>query len=210
MKILIPNPFGFPRPSREAIAGLRRDYGGSEAYAAFLAVQNGLEVDRLAMSGARDAYLSEIEGDSDEGRPDLRVLYGLDSGRPYHELRKALSDWLFTPYFLPIGEGYGGNVYVEILKGEHHGSIASLNHEYYLGGNLDDFLAAAKLDGFAAADDDARADMLSSERVGLAWRHAPSLTVFLDSCLRFADGRGYVVDALAGERSATLKAAGGS
>jgi len=194
MKLLFPNPWGFARAAQSEIEKLRKEHGFSQAYADFLCGQNGVAFDKVKTDDKE--YFAPSDADSD-GNAEIRRLYGLDSGEKYCELRDAIKDWMFLPWFFPVGVDYGGNVFVEILHGKSRGFVASLDHEYFLGSSsLEEFLEDFKIEKFFEKSQDEQCDLLTSEKIGLAWMHATSFAEFTGSCLHInEDGFGFVVDA---------------
>lgn len=193
MRLLFPNPWGFAPPESRAVEEMRARFGFSQAYADFLLTQNGVLFDEVDIGV--DRYLAPSDAAPDE-RPDIRALYGLDSGSEHYELRDGLDDWMFLSWLFPIGADYGGNVYVEVLHGSRQGFVASLDHEMFLGNaSLEDYLDDAGLDDFFDFGADVQSDFLTSPDTGLAWLHATNFKEFTDSCLHVSKGRGgFVVD----------------
>lgn len=199
MKIRFPNPYGyFPPPAAEAVTTLQSQSGFSEDYAEFLRTQNGLSFDRLGAAG--DAASRYLHGQPDApAYPDLRVLYGYQCGDPHYELGDRLNPEgnMFHRVLLAVGEGYDGNLYVEVLAGQHKGCIASLDHELHAASDsLQDFCDEMELGDPDALSAAALADRLMDEDLGLAWKHADSFDQFLCECVHLdTEGGGFVRDA---------------
>ncbi|MGY0505247.1 hypothetical protein [Luteimonas sp. e5] len=198
MKIRFPNPYGYPLPPAGEVVELQAEFEFSDAYADFLKTQNGLLFDHLDAAGdAASAYLHGTP--TEPGYPDVRVLFGFRSRDPHYELADRLCSTrnLFHGVFLPIGEGYDGAMYVEVLAGRQRGCIASLDHEMHAGANsLADFCKAMELGDPAAMSTDALADALMDDALGLAWVHADDFASFLGECLHLdSSGCGRVIDA---------------
>ncbi|ARU05250.1 hypothetical protein CCO03_11680 [Comamonas serinivorans] len=195
MQILFPNSFGHPLPQEDEVLDLQEQYGFSQDYAEFLFRQNGFSFDRLADASDPDECLAVGEDDA-EGNADLRHLYALGAEAPFDDLNAQLEDFIFREVLFPIGAGYGGQVFVEVLAGKYQGFIASLDHELYASNtSLEEYLEEAELEG-SEEDRDALADALCDPESGLAWFHARSLRQFLSECV-FCDESltGFVMDA---------------
>ncbi len=196
MRIRFPNPYGYARISEARAKELQACYGFSDAYRKFLVTQNGLLLD--ALECANGDYLARDDAHA-QGCSDLRVLYGLDSDDEEYELEDHLDDAeIFGGCFFPIGEGYGGNTYVEVLRGSRRGWIASLDRGMYVScEDLQSFVEEMELEGFDEASPDERADLLTDPEFGLAWFHATSMTEFVERCVHCDTHlRGFVRDAL--------------
>lgn len=175
----LPNPFGATPVADEAVVALQRKYGFSSDYASFLRTPNGFSPHALEDSGQRERYVV-ADARGEEG-PDLALLFSADV-----LAKEAPRVGALGGYFFPIGKGYGGDHYAEVLCGKHRVSIVSLNHEAYLGvSSLENFVE--QYDGFAdfdvdfdELDDDQRADFLvETEGLDLVWKIAPSLSALL-------------------------------
>ena len=197
MQVIFPNPYGFKLPEMARIQAMQKQYAFSNEYANFLQIQNGFSFDSLENCSDDERHLSVGEEVSD-GNSDLRVLYGLDSDDPYYELTDACEEFsLFQGLFFPIGVGYGGNDYVEILAGRFKGYIASLDHDMYACcDSIEDYIKDMELDGFQDLSLDEKANVLADDELGLVWFHAGSMKEFTDSCIYCDDGySGFVRDA---------------
>jgi hypothetical protein len=195
MQVLFPNAFGHPLPQEDEVLDLQDQYGFSQDCAEFLFRQNGFSFDRLADSSDADECLAAGEDDAD-GHSDLRHLFGLGAEAPFDDLQAQLEEFMFRELLFPIGAGYNGNVYVEVLAGKYQGFIASLDHEMFAGSaSLEEFLDEFELDA-QAMDRDELADALCDPKLGLAWFHARSLRQFLSECV-FCDEAltGFALDA---------------
>ena len=193
MKVVFPNPFGNAPVPPERVAELQRRLLFSAEYAEFLATQNGFIFDDLRDSDCRDAYLAEPDLEP-TGSPDIRVLYNADARDPYYDLEDNAAS-IFSEIFLPIGAGYGGDEYVEVLAGENKGRIASLDHEMYAGcEQLDDLLEEFDLSHLTDSSRAKQADALADSDLGLMWFHADSFRDFLSDGIH-CDARyaGFVV-----------------
>jgi hypothetical protein len=202
MQVLFPNPYGFKLPQKNHIPALQKLYGFSNDYAEFLRLQNGFLFDKLEESVGNKKYLSASLDDA-EHCSDLRVLYGFESGDDYYDLLDNLENLImFQSVFFPIGVGYGGNDYVEILAGEFKGFIASLDHEMYASSSsIEDFVDEMNLKGFHDFSVDEKADVLVDEQLGLVWLHAISMAEFTECCIRCDQQfRGFVSDAASLDR----------
>ena len=194
MQVLFPNIFGHGLPEEEEVLDLQEQYGFSQDYAEFLFRQNGFSFDRLADSPEADECLVPGEDDS-EGNADLRHLNGLNSDSPFDDLQAVLEDSMFRELLFPLGVGYGGNLFVEVLAGQYQGFIASLDHEMYAScASLEEFFDEFDLDALCL-DRDEMTDALCDPKLGLAWFHARSFRQFISECV-FCDEalNGFVLD----------------
>ena len=99
--------------------------------------------------------------------------------------------------FFPIGVGYGGYDYVEVLAGKYKGYIGSLDHDMYAGSeDLDEFIDNMELEGYQDAALDEQANILADPDLGLMWFHATSMKEFVDECIHCDEnGTGFARDA---------------
>ena len=182
MQVLFPNIFGHGLPEEEEVLDLQEQYGFSQDYAEFLFRQNGFSFDRLADSPEADECLVPGEDDG-EGNADLRHLNGLNSDSPFDDLQAVLDDCMFRELLFPIGVGYGGNLYVEVLGGQYQGFIASLDHDMYASSaSLEEFFDEFELDAQGLSRDE-MIDALCDPELGLAWFHARSFRQFISECV---------------------------
>ena len=201
MKITFPNPAGYKLPNKTSVLAFQKQYGFSDQYAAFLLTQNGFSFKPYdENTDVRSAYANySVPSDDDsEGSSDLSVLYGFDSGDKYYDLadnQEGLD--IFKGVFFPIGVGYGGNDYVEVLAGKYKGYIGSLDHDMYAGSeDLDEFIDNMELEGYQDATLDEQANMLADPDLGLMWFHATSMKEFLAECIHCDEnGTGFARDA---------------
>jgi hypothetical protein len=197
MQIIFPNPYGYKLPKEYRVRVLQKQYQFSDAYADFLLTQNGFLFDSLVECPDRAKFIVPSAHDP-EHYSDLRVLYGFDSGDEYYDLEDCIESLsIFQTAFFPIGSGYGGNDYVEVLHGKFKGYIGSLDHEMYAGNSgIDDFLEDMGLEGFPDMTRDEQTDALADPELGLLWLHASSMTEFVQDCIYCDDGfRGFARDA---------------
>ncbi len=201
MKIIFPNPAGYKLPTQARVLAYQKLHGFSNQYADFLLTQNGFSFKSYdENSDVRKAYagFSEASDDDSEGNSDLSVLYGLDSGDGYYDLEDNQQGLdIFKGVFFPIGVGYGGNDYVEVLAGKYKGYIGSLDHDMYAGSDdLDEFIDNMELEGYQDATRDQQADMLADPDLGLMWFHAKSMKEFVAECIHCDEqGSGFARDA---------------
>ena len=122
MKVNFPNRLGHASTSPEQVDLLSSQFGFSAAYSDFLKNQNGFNFSDLE-SISETAEILTGDPESSEGKSDLRVLYSIGTEDPYYDLEIKISDPFatFGGAFFPIGEGYGGNLFVEVLHGEKKG-----------------------------------------------------------------------------------------
>ncbi len=194
MQILFPNAFGQTLPQEDEVLDLQERHGFSDEYAEFLFRQNGFSFDALADSSEAEDCLADGEDDS-EGASDLRLLFGLGSDTPFDDLNTQVEEFMFRGLFFPIGVGYGGNPYVEVLTGKYQGFIASLDHELFAGNvSFEEFLDEFDIDAGLERED--MVDALCAPDLGLAWFHARNVQQFLSECI-FCDEAltGFVMDA---------------
>lgn len=201
MKINFPNPDGYKLPTKARVLAYQKEHGFSNDYADFLLTQNGFSFksydEDTDVRTAYAEYSSESDNNS-ETHSDLSVLYGFDSGDEYYDLadnQQGLD--IFKGVFFPIGVGYGGNDYVEVLAGKYKGYIGSLDHDMYAGSNdLDEFIDNMELEGYQDAPLDQQADMLADPELGLMWFHATSMKEFAADCVHYdVNGNGFARDA---------------
>ncbi len=182
MQVLFPNGFGHPLPRQDEVLDLQDRHGFSEDYAEFLLRQNGLSFVRMAEAPDAAEYLAESD-DEAQGHSDLSDLLGLGSDLPFDDLEARIEEFIFRDLLFPIGSGYGGNDYVEVLAGKYKGFVASLDHEMYAGNaSLEDFLEEFEIDA-SDLDRDGLADALCDPDLGLAWFHANSVRQFVSECV---------------------------
>lgn len=195
MRIKFPNPFGYQLPAKARVDALCKNLPVPADYQRFLLTQNGLDLSALSESTERQRFMEQWAEPTH--CPDLRALFGLDSGNEFHDLEAAIEgDGTFGGLLLPIGASYGGDSYVLVLAGKYTGCVASLDHEMHAGSDsAEAFAAEFEIDGFDEMTPDERADALLDEDLGLAWLHAPSMSAFLEACVH-CDERycGYVMD----------------
>jgi hypothetical protein len=201
MQILFPNPDGYKLPAKERVLAYQKQYGFSDQYADFLLTQNGFSFktydEDTDVCAAYAKYSAESDNDS-EGHSDLSVLYGFDSGDEYYDLEDNQQGLeIFKGVFFPIGVGYGGNDYVEVLAGKYKGYIGSLDHDLYAGSeDLDEFIENMELEGYQDAQQDEQANMLADPDLGLMWFHATSMKEFAAKCVHYDEtGWGFARDA---------------
>lgn len=196
MNILFPNPFGWVLPSRTQVSALQEQYGFSEAYADFLLTQNGFSADKLWDSPKRDHYLSGEWLDS-EHCTDLRFLFGIVPDQDHVDLASYLTlPSLFTELWFPIGIGYGGDEFAEILHGKYRGYIASFDHGIaaYCD-TLAQFANEIAIPQHVIMDKAALCDLLCEPSRGFAWLHAPSLPALLQQSYHVDKmGRGFLTN----------------
>lgn len=201
MKITFPNPAGCKLPSKTRVLAYQNEQGFSDQYADFLLTQNGFSFkpyDKDTDVRLDYAAYSEASDNDSEGHSDLSVLYGFDSGDEYYDLEDNQQGLdLFKSVFFPIGVGYGGNDYVEVLAGKYKGYIGSLDHDMYAGSDdLDDFIDNMELEGYQDAPLDEQANMLTDPDLGLMWFHATSMKEFAAECIHCDEnGNGFARDA---------------
>ena len=197
MKVNFPNRLGHASTSPEQVDLLSSQFGFSAAYSDFLKNQNGFNFSDLE-SISETAEILTGDPESSEGKSDLRVLYSIGTEDPYYDLEIKISDPFatFGGAFFPIGEGYGGNLFVEVLHGEKKGYIASLDHELYASSSdFEDFLEEFDLPTNGQTAE--LADALMDDELGLAWIHAESFERFIDSGVRVdEDMTGFAEDLL--------------
>ncbi|WP_157669435.1 SMI1/KNR4 family protein [Chitinibacter sp. GC72] len=195
MKILFPNPYGYELPSSDRVAAIQEKYQFSNDYSAFLRQQNGFVISSLEEAADSPEYMADSPEEED-GKPDFRVLYGLDSADKYYDLEEQQHAFIFKDLFFPIGVDYGGNDFVEILHGKFKGYIASLDHDLYAScDSQEEFIQEFELDNFAALSPSEKADLLADEEIGLAWLLAPSMSEFTAKSIHCNENfSGYVVD----------------
>ena len=184
MKVIFPNPYGNSPASESQIASLKDAFGISEDYAQFLKEQNGFSFEKLEESEISKNYLTG-EAESSEGKSDLRVLYSYGTEEPYYDVKEKIKEEFYTfgGAFFPVGEGYGGNLYVEILHGDRKGYVASLDHELYASsGSFDEFLEEFEISRTTNLSD--LANKLVDEELGLAWFHAATFNDFISQSVR--------------------------
>ncbi len=197
MRVVFPNPYGYKLPQRPEVDALQHKYGFSDQYAQFLLSQNGLSFDAIdAQSSAHGKYLVDDERTSDH-RPDLRYLYGLNSGKDYADLAQQNEQYaIFSGHLMVIGSGYGGDEYVEVLKGRFRGCIGSLDHDMYAScDSVEQFAEEMGIAGFTDLSADEQADRLLAPELGLIWFHAGSFAEFAADGVHCDDSRsGYVIN----------------
>jgi hypothetical protein len=201
MQILFPNPAGYKLPTKARVLAYQKEQGFSDQYADFLITQNGFSFkpyDENSDVLAEYAKYSAQSDNNSEGHSDLSVLYGFESGDEYYDLadnQKGLD--IFKGVFFPIGVGYGGNDYVEVLAGKYKGYIGSLDHDMYAGSeDLDEFIDNMELEGYQDAPPDEQANMLADPDLGLMWFHATSMKEFAAKCVHYDEnGTGFARDA---------------
>ena len=198
MQVIFPNPFsGGPLPSAQAVQDLQGQHGFSDALAQFYLKQNGFDHGRLDEDPEADkAFLRGGEDDS-SGCADLARLFALNADEPYMDLGDAIESNMFAGLCFPIGESYGGNLYVEILCGRYKGFIADLDHELYLGSDsFEAFLDEMELDVQGLSGDQVM-DTLCDPDSDLVWFHARDMQQFLNDCVfRDENGNCFVRDAV--------------
>ena len=198
MQVIFPNPFGGgPLPSAQAVQDLQSQHGFSDALAQFYLQQNGFDYGRL--NDEPDVAKAFLRGGEDDlsGCADLARLFALNADEPHMDLGAAIAHNMFAGLCFPIGESYGGNLYVEILCGRYKGFIADLDHEMYLGSvSFKAFLAEMELDVQGLSRDQVM-DKLCGLSSGLVWFHARDVTQFLSDCVsRDEDGNCMIRDAV--------------
>ena len=203
MQILFPNPFGWTLPSAEKVTALQQQYGFSDTYAEFLRIQNGFRVDNLWDNPQRNRYLTGEWLDS-EHCIDLRLLFGIVPTQPHFDLEDYLTmPSLFAGLWFPIGMGYGGDEFAEILHGKYQGYIASFDHgllAHYQ--TLEEVAAAMGIQDNEFLDKAALCDRLCAPELGFAWLHAPSFAALLQQYFHIDErGRGFLTN----EPSATVE-----
>ena len=195
MRVIFPNPFGYPLPQRDQVLRLKEQHHFSDGYTEFLLSQNGFCFASLAGSENPRQFMGAIDADLGN-ESELKVLYGLvdreDAG--LEQKTEALS--MFGWSFIPIGEGYSGNDYVEVLRGKFAGYVASLDHKMYGAcSDLDEFLDAVGRQDLSAASPEALTDALTDPGLGLVSMHATSMREFIANCVHCDDQfKGYVLD----------------
>jgi hypothetical protein len=201
MQILFPNPAGYKLPTKARVLAYQKEKGFSGEYADFLITQNGFSFkpyDENSDVLAEYAKYSAQSDNNSEGHSDLSALYGFESGDEYYDLadnQEGLD--IFKGVFFPIGVGYGGNDYVEVLAGKYKGYIGSLDHDMYAGSeDLDEFIDNMELEGYQDAPPDEQANMLADPDLGLMWFHATSMKEFAAHCVHYDEtGWGFARDA---------------
>jgi hypothetical protein len=201
MKILFPNPLGYKLPTQARVLAYQQQLGFSDDYADFLLTQNGFSFkpyDEDTDVCIEYAKYSAQSDNNSEGHSDLSVLYGFDSGDEYYDLSDNQPGLdIFKGLFFPIGVGYGGNDYVEVLAGKYKGYVGSLDHDMYAGAeDLDEFIDNMELEGYQDAPSDEQANMLADPDLGLMWFHATSMKEFVADCVHYDEtGNGFARDA---------------
>jgi hypothetical protein len=201
MKIIFPNPAGFKLPTKANVLAYQKLHGFSDQYADFLIAQNGFSFkpyDEDTDACAAYAKYSTESDNNAEGHSDLSALYGFESGDEYYDLEDNQQGLdIFKGVFFPIGVGYGGNDYVEVLAGKYKGYIGSLDHDMYAGAkDLDEFIDNMELEGYQDAPRDQQANMLADPDLGLLWLHATSMKEFAAECVHYDEqGTGFARDA---------------
>ena len=198
MQVMFPNPFGGgPLPSAQAVQDLQSQHGFSDALAQFYLQQNGFDTNRMdAEPEAAKAFLRGAEVDSSRCA-DLASLLALNADKAYMDLGAEVESNFFSGLCFPIGAGYGGNLYVEILCGRHKGFIADLNHELFFGcDSFEAFLDEMELDVQGLSRDQVM-DTLCDPDSDLVWFHARDMQQFLNDCVfRDENGNCFVRDAV--------------
>lgn len=178
MKVVFPNPYGFPLPAPDRVHQHQRAQGFSYAYRDFLLTQNGFSAQALSKAPDSETYL--IPAERPPGKPlGLRVLYGMDTTSQDSAPSTTDTNQL-APVFLPIGAGEGSIRFVEVLAGRHRGYIASLDLARVADtGSLHAYLARHKTQPDTPSTPDALADALCHHDLNLVRLHAATLTDFL-------------------------------
>ena len=198
MQVMFPNPFGGgPLPSAQAVQDLQSQHGFSDALAQFYLRQNGFNSQAMdADPEAAQAFLRGGEADP-PGAADLARLFALNADKAHMDLGGEVESNFFSGLCFPIGAGYGGNLYVEILCGRHKGFIADLNHELFFGcDSFEAFLDEMELDVQGLSRDQVM-DTLCDPDSDLVWFHARDMQQFLNDCVfRDENGNCFVRDAV--------------
>jgi hypothetical protein len=179
-QVRFPNSFGFVSPSGDLVSELQQRHGFSDAYAAFLTTQNGWNAVQHA-----EHPLDTVPSPSatSEGHPDLKFLFALQAGSD--DINLALELQLDDPLlavFFPIGVSYGGDLYVEVLRGQDVGRI----------GSIDAGLAMEIISTYDRVAD--AADILTDPETGVLWKHAANFNDFLTCIHLDKSGCGFVID----------------
>ena len=188
-KVTFPNPFGFPKPTKEVIELLQKKYHFSDEYATFLFEQNGFN-DIPFFDSNYVEFTTNYDGEEPWQR--FGCLYGLNSNSEYYDLIEAQTYNIFTDIFFKIGTDPGGNEFVEVLSGTHKGWIGCIDHDFYIvHDTLASFLAFWEEEtGDENLKDlsvDKLTNLLISEDYGMINFHAKSMKEFLTDCFIIKD-----------------------
>ena len=99
-KVTFPNPFGFPKSTKEEIQSLQEKYKFSDEYAIFLLDQNGFN-DLVFFDTDYKNYTTNYT--DEEPWQMFGCLYGLNSNSEYYDLIEAQTYNIFTDIFFKIG-----------------------------------------------------------------------------------------------------------
>ena len=193
-RVKFPNPFGYALPKESEVRKLQKRYGFSDGYAEFLIKHNGLDSYACKDFGQEEFFVPDASRDAEDIGEDIRYLFSVNSGNEYSDLKGNLKDWkMLRPYFFPIGDDAGGNVFVEVLVGPLKGSIGNLNHDlFYDVDSLAELLEEEEDVGLKDMTEEQIIELLTSEDLDLFWLHAPSMEVFVRDCI-FAKGNSFGV-----------------
>ncbi|MDR1850389.1 MAG: SMI1/KNR4 family protein [Zoogloeaceae bacterium] len=193
-RVKFPNPFGYALPKESEVRKLQKRYGFSDGYAEFLMQHNGLDCYACKDFGQEEFFVPDASRDADDIGEDIRYLFSVNSGNEYSDLKGNLEDWkMLLPYFFPIGDDAGGNVFVEVLVGPLKGAIGNLDHgRLYSVDTLAELLEEEEDAELEDMTEEQMIELLTSEDLDLFWLHAPSMEVFVRDCI-FAKGDSFGV-----------------
>ncbi len=183
LRVTFPNPFGDAPPPAAEIAALQKTYGFSDSYASLLGTQNGFQMSKLEAAEDRDMFMAPSAGALSS--IDFAQLFSVSELPAAQHRVRSLGKWFF-----PVGKGYGGDQYAEVLHGSYRGAIVHLNKEIgFLGASsfqdigLYDTFEDFGID-FDALSVGEQADFfVNEERLDLVGRQAASIDDFLAMCV---------------------------
>lgn len=188
-KVTFPNPFGFPKSTKEEIQSLQEKYKFSDEYSVFLLDQNGFN-DLVFFNVDYKNYTTNYT--DEEPWQLFGCLYGLDAGSDYYDLQLAQEYNIFESIFFKIGTDPGGNEFVEVLQGDKKGWIGCIDHDLYITHDtLDSFMEEVEeetdYENLKQLSSEDLTELLISEDFGMINFHAKSMNKFLENCFIIKD-----------------------
>ena len=189
LKITFPNPFGFPKPTKDEVQSFQEKYKFSDDYFSFLLNQNGFDDIAFFESDYKN-YTTNYSGE--EPWQMFGCLHGLNSNSEYYDLIEAQTYNIFEEFFFKIGTDPGGNEFVEVLQGEKKGWIGCIDHDLYIiHETLESFLVFCEnevgYNNLKELSTEKLTEFLISEEFGLINFHAKSMNQFLENCFVIID-----------------------
>jgi hypothetical protein len=150
---------------------LQAHIGFSDAYADFLRTQNGFSLYKMELRATLPPIFSPASGQRKPRQlPRAAQLCAQD---PHYDLSPIRPNFCW-PTGLSIGHDPAGNPFVEVLHGQHKGKIGSLDHDLFLGADLQSSSAIWSWSILRHSASPIR-PMHCAIQLGLIWFHARDL-----------------------------------